>query len=271
MNATIERETFGEHTRRVMRWLSAPDTTTNFYSAKSKHHASTGSWFLEHTSFLEWQAGTRSFLWLHGLSGCGKTVLSSTIIEHLRSTQVGTVFPVLMFFFDFNDSSKQSVDSLVRSLVSQLYLSSELCRSELDSLYVKCGDGNSNPSIETLVGAFIGMVCSVGKVYLVVDALDECETLLDLLGWMKNVSTSTHGQLYMVATSRPERELETGIEAWVERENFINLQQALVNPDICDFVRATLHAADGGFQRWRSRPLVLNEIEVELTEKADGM
>jgi DNA replication protein DnaC len=58
-------------------------------------------------------------LWIYGIPGCGKTILSSAIIENLRAS-LGSQF-VLYFYFDFNNTAKQSLQNMIRSLISQLY------------------------------------------------------------------------------------------------------------------------------------------------------
>jgi hypothetical protein len=254
-----------------MQWLSSPDPSTNFNRAREKCHPGTGSWVFEHPAFLDWQEGNRKFLWLHGIPGCGKTILSSIIINHLRSNQIDATFPTLMFFFDFTDASKQSVASLVRSLTAQLYRLFQPCQDELNSLYSICGNGSSTASTDSLTETFLSMLHSASKVSIVIDALDECQTRQDLVRWIRDVCTSAPQKLYIIATSRRELQLESGIQSWASEDCFIPLEKASVDPDINHFVRARLHARDHGFQRWHSRPSVLQEIEASLTHKAAGM
>ncbi|KAF2644041.1 hypothetical protein P280DRAFT_496496 [Massarina eburnea CBS 473.64] len=59
----------------------------------------------------QWKEKRGSFMWLSGLSGCGKSVLSATIIEKLGEGL--TCSPLLCFDFDFNDDRKQSLNDLL--------------------------------------------------------------------------------------------------------------------------------------------------------------
>lgn len=43
--------------------------------AKQKRVGKTGQWFLGSDQFQSWLLEPNSFLWLHGIAGCGKTVL----------------------------------------------------------------------------------------------------------------------------------------------------------------------------------------------------
>src|SRR2546423_3629801 len=110
---------FEQRREKIERWLSPPDPSTNYNKALRQRQEGTGNWFLQSHAFAKWKTQRNSFLWLYGIPGCGKTILSSTIIEDLKRTLSRQ--PLLYFYFDFNDTDKQTLDSMVRSLMSQLY------------------------------------------------------------------------------------------------------------------------------------------------------
>lgn len=257
------------HFENVRKWLSPPDTSTNLNEARRKRQEGTGSWFLQSEQFKEWKSGANRYLWLHGIPGCGKTVLSATIIEHLKQ-QRDSSHVVLDFFFDFTDTDKQTHDKLVRSLVEQLYSRCENSRKELDKLFSRCEDGNKQPGFESLSSTFLQMVQCVGKVQIIIDALDECTTRPDLLQLLENLASSRHAGLQLILTSRKEESIEAGLRCWLHQDNLVPIQQAPVNHDIREYVRRRLQN-DKGFERWNSQPSVKDEIETELMKKADGM
>jgi predicted ATPase len=80
----VDEHMLDHRQQQVVSWLSAPDPSTNFNKAKKQRHAGTGTWFLKINSYKQWQENPCASLWLHGLAGCGKTVLSSTIIRDLQ-------------------------------------------------------------------------------------------------------------------------------------------------------------------------------------------
>lgn len=212
---------------------------------------------------------SRQHLWLYGIPGCGKTVLSSTIIEHLRQNRKDSSHIVLDFFFDFSDARKQSVDQLIRSLVAQLYSRHEHSRKELNILLSKCG-GRQQPTTESLFATLQGMMRSAKKVQIVIDALDECQTRKDLLSWLQKLASSGDRNIYLLATSQREQELESGLASRGSENSFIPIQQDPVDSDICACVHGVLRG-ENEFQRWRKQPKVLEEIETGLMKKAHGM
>ncbi|PGH31047.1 hypothetical protein GX50_06155, partial [[Emmonsia] crescens] len=253
----------------IFDWLKPSDPSTNLNEAQERRQEGTGLWFLQSEPFKEWKSGTRRYLWLHGIPGCGKTVLSATIIEHLNQ-QLDSSHVVLNFFFDFTDTNKQSLDKLLRSLVAQLYSGCEDSQKELDKLFSFCKDGQRQPTYESLFATFLQMVNYVEKIQIIIDALDECKTRRDLLLWMRNLTSSGHAGLHLLVTSRKEEDIESELKRWLHLEDIVSIQQDSVNDDIRAYVHERLRN-DCHFKRWQSEPSVQDEIETELMKKADGM
>ena len=63
---------------KILGWLSAPDPSINFNAALKRRHMDTGLWLLGNQQFRDWQAAPGSFLWLHGIPGCGSCLLPFT-------------------------------------------------------------------------------------------------------------------------------------------------------------------------------------------------
>ena len=259
----------GHKTRKLLRWLSASDPSKNLDTASKKRYAGTGSWLLENPFFMEWKVGSRKCLWLHGIPGCGKTVLCSTIIqEFCRSTDGSSL--LLSFFFDFNDSSKQTLDNLLRSLAAQMFMLSPPSREALEALFSECSEGVTQPTVDRLSQVVLTMLKMLNKPFIIVDALDECTTRKELISWLAAVYTDEHDQMSLLITSRKERGIQIEISRWLRQDNYISLQQSSVDSDIGRYIRGTLHE-NNEFGRWHFQPHVLEEIEHELTRKAEGM
>ncbi|KAE8156909.1 Pfs, NACHT and ankyrin domain protein [Aspergillus tamarii] len=254
---------------KIESWLSPPDPSTNFNEAQKRRQEGTGLWLFEIGPFKEWMSGTRQHLWLHGLSGCGKTILSATIIEHLNQ-QLDSSHIVLYFFFDFNDSNKQTLGNLLTSLTMQLYSKCKNSRVPLESLLLLCENGRQKPSHGALCDTFMQMVGQVKNLQIVIDALDECTTKEDLLLWMERVASSGHTGLQLLITSQKREDIEDELKRWIQEDNFLPIQQDAISRDIRLYICERLRN-DHHFRRWRSQPFIRNEIETELMDKANGM
>ena len=253
----------------IITWLSPSDPSTNYNKALQQRHSGTGQWFLSSREYSRWKKERNSFLWLHGIPGCGKTVLSSTIVKDLQVLESESRF-ILYFYFDFSDASKQSFEKAVRTLISQLYHKRDDTRSQLNSLYISHENGHRQPTIQLLCNAFENMMEQAGEVFIVLDALDECQTRSELLSWMKCLLDFHQMNVHLIVTSRPEQDIRAALEKWTHSRLIIPIQSELVADDIRSYINAAVKHHDD-LSRWRLRPNVQDEIEVALTKKADGM
>jgi Cdc6-like AAA superfamily ATPase len=206
-------------------------------------------------------------LWLHGIPGCGKSVLSSTIIRDLQQTSDGTECTLLYFYFNFNDSRKQTFDQLVRTVIFQLYQQHIGCRKVLDQLYGSCRDGGEQPQLKALETTLHSMIAETDGVSIVLDALDECQTRRELLPWLQSLNQES---VRVLVTSRKEGDIESSLMKWMSPTSVVSIQHTAVDNDIRAVVRSRL-VKDTDFERWRSSPEVRDRIEHELMAKADGM
>jgi nucleoside phosphorylase/Cdc6-like AAA superfamily ATPase len=267
-NTDVEILRMQENSRRIAEWLSAPDTTTNHHRALQQHFDDTGLWFIHGDAFKKWKSQPGSFLWLHGSPGCGKTVLTSTIIEHLMQ---GTTHQVLLYFyFDFRDTNQQSLDSVLRSLATQLYRARPEASRSLYHLWASHEEGSRQPSTESLHNALQSMLNMVGSVSIILDALDESTTRHELLAWLRTLVKSKTTNCRLLVTSRRDGEIASALQSWTRAQDRILIQANEVNKDIRAYVKDRVCNGDE-LGRWHSRPDVLEEVELVLMEKADGM
>lgn len=252
----------------LRRWLAPPNFSTNADSARVVRRKGTGSWIFDEPSFQLWRSGFRRHIWLYGLSGCGKTVLSTTIFDRLKEENVQCL---LQFYFDFRDPKKQTLDALLRGLLYQLHLSTNRKISGLDALFSECSDDYSQPAFEKLSSCFHDMLRSVESAVIVVDALDECVTRYPLIRWIRDlVSTSDLGHVKMLLTSRPEYEFEHELGIVLGPESCVPLSKTAINSDIRSYVEQRLDQ-DAGFQKWTTNPGIVKLVCDQMASKADGM
>ncbi|OLN86260.1 Ankyrin repeat domain-containing protein 50-like protein 2 [Colletotrichum chlorophyti] len=263
---TVDLMRSDSHVEKMKRWLSPPDTSTNSNKARESRHEGTGTWFLESAAFKEWKLGSRQHLWLHGLPGCGKTVLSATVLDHLAQQDE---FVTIDFFFDFSDAAKQKPDDMCRSLAFQLYTRRAETMKALDSLLASHDDGRTQPTTDTLAKCLQAMLRVSGKLCILLDALDECAQRAELLRWMESfTSNSTFAHIQLLATGRPEEEFVRGFRDWISEQNCIVLDKEAINADIQAYIGARLERKE--FSKWTSSS-VLQKIKEEVGGKADGM
>jgi hypothetical protein len=62
----------------VKKWLHPDgiDSEASFVASLRMKHPETGKWLFDLNDFASWESSTGRCIWLHGIAGCGKSVLS---------------------------------------------------------------------------------------------------------------------------------------------------------------------------------------------------
>ncbi|KAM0669974.1 hypothetical protein ACQRIU_000369 [Beauveria bassiana] len=175
VQASVQSLHTSSHLDKITNWISAPDPSTDLNKARQLHQPGTGQLLLLSEQYQLWKTARNSFLWLYGIPGCGKTVLSSTAITDLCDDEE-TSPNLVYFYFNFADVEKRSTEKAVRSLIDQLYRKCTPAQGLLNSFYAPYQKAGGEPSEDALQEILQAMMQECGEVWLVLDGLDECET-----------------------------------------------------------------------------------------------
>jgi hypothetical protein len=260
-----------ERLDKISSWLSAPDPSTNYYKAYKQRQAKTGVWLLQNARFAKWKERAASRLWLYGIPGCGKTILSSTVVEHLlQHCNDDARMVTAYFYFDFNDAQKQDPELMLRSLLSQLLQRSSTMPKGVDTLFSACNNGQRQPSSHALLEVIPQVMQQFTHVYIVLDALDECTQRPELMDTLETMARWHLHSVHLLMTSRKERDIESSLEGYIEEEDDVCLQRDVVDKDIQRYVTQRL-SDDKALAKWNKDAVVKQEIEASLTNGARGM
>ena len=256
---------------KIRRWLSAPDPSTNQHKAEKQRQANTGLWFTESKHFARWKMDAASRLWLYGIPGCGKTILSSTIVQNLLQHCSNVPSSVTAYFyFDFNNSQKQDPELMLRSLLCQLLQRSVRVPESLDALFSSCEDGQQQPSLHALLVVTKQMIRDFTHVYVILDALDECTQRPELMDLLETVAGWEVKSLHLLMTSRRDRDIESSLNIYVTQQDIVCLQSEVVDEDIQRYIRQRL-SDDKSLAKWNRDAGIRQEIETALKRGACGM
>ncbi|KAF2815263.1 FabD/lysophospholipase-like protein, partial [Mytilinidion resinicola] len=176
----------------------------------------TCQWFLEHSHFQNWyQNNTSSLLWVSADPGCGKSVLSKSLVENeLKSTDSRTI---CYFFFKDDDDKQKSVTHALCALLHQLFSQRKpLIKYAIPNYQ---SEGKRLPqSFQNLWTILIKAATDpqTGEVVCILDALDECEEsgrneLIKVLNRFEDDISYSRGKqskLRFLVTSRPYHDIE---------------------------------------------------------------
>ncbi|RCI10929.1 hypothetical protein L249_5166 [Ophiocordyceps polyrhachis-furcata BCC 54312] len=269
----------------LLDWLQAPDPSVLHHKLFKKRVAETGRWLLETEDFQQWIKGESSSLWLYGIAGCGKSVLSSVVIEEIKSRQgsQGGNIALAYHHFDFSNDASSRTETMLRSLVSQLSAWKGEPPAALEKgaenyhpyddaipfLHYKGREntrfGVGQPNTYDLVKILLGIGLEFGQVYLVLDALDECFDREELLRILPSILGGETGFRVFV-TSRHMADIAAVLSS--HAASSLEAVMEDVDRDIDTFVRDRL-TNHPKLSKWR--PQVRNEIQASLVSGAKGM
>lgn len=120
-----------ETRRKILRSFSQGTDPQRYLSAALRvRQMGTGLWICEDKQFQAWMnSDSSSKLFVTGIPGAGKTVLTATIIEEItkRVGQEEKGLAVAYYFCDYKDPATQNPRSILASLAGQLAAQDEQC------------------------------------------------------------------------------------------------------------------------------------------------
>ncbi|KAH8820079.1 hypothetical protein F5884DRAFT_865727 [Xylogone sp. PMI_703] len=260
----------------IRRWLypDSVDSDAAFTAALSVRHSGSGQWLLDSDAFKQWTGSDRDFLWLYGIAGSGKTILSATVVDHLLQTSKLKQSTVLYFFCDHRNPSGRNFQDLLYSVIKQLLDQDSECFSvarywrDRQTQAIKGQDAVAKPLSPSEYIGLVQQLCSRwSNVNLVVDAMDECNDLDNFMGGLTAL-TSNKSNIRLLLTSRHDMELKRVIEPIATHE--IPLSDHM-EVDIDSYLRTELKSRIALNKLKLKQRNLEDSIVDALKEKADGM
>lgn len=236
----------------------------------------TCEWILTREEYKRWLVGKKTrLLYLTGDPGIGKTTIAARLTEDLvekanQDDQITFVY----YFCDNKDQNRRTASTVLRGLLLQvLRRRPTLFRIVLPEYLQKrekCFD-----SFDGLHRIFYSMLndSSAGRVYILVDALDECEgnSRADLLRCFESIASRSQ----IIVTSRMTIDIEE-VEEKSQKglsdtrclslcSEFIHIDFAAINKDLSNFIEAKIEQLPARFSA-KTKDM----IRVALMDRAGG-
>ena len=182
----------------------------------SKRVNNTCNWFLQHPIYKQWRdQGKDSLLWVSADSGCGKSVLSRSLIDNEFCDMDS--YTVCYFFFKEDNENQKYAKNALCSILHQFFgEKSHLLKHSVPAFHQ---NGNTLPELfDRLWSIFTSIATDpeAGNIICVLDALDECKAsdradLVDKLNQLYQHTTengSGKSALKFLVTSRSYETIE---------------------------------------------------------------
>jgi len=259
-----------EARQRILHYFAVVDPHQNYKTVVSLRYPDTGFWLIEGETFRTWLRQHGSTIWLSGIPGAGKTVLSGLIIQRCLA-RAASDCAVAYFFCEYNNPQSQSTVNILGSLAAQLAVQHEDCFALLkkyyDFLQPTRALESARPEVKDLLKLLQDMAQCFDDVRLIVDGLDECgDDAEEASESLKMLATEHYDTISLALLSRDE----TPIRAHLGPPTCTHIEIAAQTKDIEHFVRAEVELRSKKTLRIKSPGLKDMIIEI-LVSKAQGM
>lgn len=239
-------------------WLQPHDPSFDYQREKEKRGENTCQWLLESRRFRSWKkASNNSFLWIYGIPGCGKTVLSTAVIRDLKETHESQTHALLYFFFAFGEKAKQTRDEMLRAFLFHLYRINEDVGKDMYQFFESIA--REQPGTRELVTLFWRVAEKFEHISIVLDGLDEVHEAghrTELLSWINKTVAVPRPHFHMVVTSRDEEDISSALRG---TGNVIHMDERMVTPDIEKHIDSEI--SKGELKKWEVIPEWQKEIK----------
>ncbi|KAL2870702.1 ankyrin repeat domain-containing protein [Aspergillus lucknowensis] len=165
-----------EEYNRILDWLSPNNYAAQQNDFLSQQQEGSGQWLLGASQFCDWVQQDKATLFCPGIPGAGKTIMVSMIIDHLEQ-RFGNLdsIGVAYLYCSFRLRPTQTFRDLLASLVRQLVQGHASVPECVKEAYAQSRNKKTQPAVNELLEFLQLFSAQLSRVFVVVDALDECE------------------------------------------------------------------------------------------------
>ncbi|KAM0461024.1 hypothetical protein ACHAO4_001823 [Trichoderma viride] len=248
----------------ILDWLTPIEYGPQHSDFFNRREPGTGQWFLACDEYQTWLNSKEHILFCPGIPGSGKTILTAIVVNDLTTRfRNDPTIGIAYIYFNFRQKDDQNIENMMASLLKQLARSQSFPKSVID-LYDRHKKRQTKPSADEIFEALQSVASMYSKVFIIVDALDECQPFNDcglkLLSYIFRLQTNNMTKFF--ATSRPILDIEKQFNTHPRREILATYED----------VRTYLEGHMSDLPRCISkRPDIQEKIKTEIASAVDGM
>ncbi|MCJ1426586.1 hypothetical protein MMC29_004489 [Sticta canariensis] len=247
----------------VLGWLSAAEDSQEEYlhTLAEKRQLETCDWILKDDQMFSWIENEMgdSILWMTGIPGAGKSILSSLIIENLRIRNDR----ITLYYFCGQSSAKDSCGIVLRTLANQLVRENRDLAPLIHQCYLQKGSTTSHPAMKKMLK---DVLSTVKPTRIVLDGVDECDYRVqkDVLSSLIELQKHAGENLKILVSSRETPEIKT-----VMPQKMHMRLDGKTNDALHLYIQQRVKLLKENFPDYD--PILFQRVEQRLREKADGM
>jgi Cdc6-like AAA superfamily ATPase len=256
-----------KQTQEALDWITPLHFERQQNDSINQRQEGTGLWLLQSDEFTQWLKQPQQTLFCPGIPGSGKTVMTSIVVEHLRTKfQDNPEVQIGHIFCSYQPTYQQTNLDVLLSLLRQLAVTNCALLPTVEEFHKRHSKSSTRPNADEVRVQLSKTALSYKKVFVVIDALDEyCsfdpEELKTLLSEI--FSLQKEAPINFFATSRFISEITECFSCCIVKEIRAQEEDILryVNKRILLLVRSTIS----------QYPDTQESVRCRLVKCADGM
>jgi hypothetical protein len=256
---------------KILSWIGGMDYGAMQSDMISSRCKGTGQWLLESPVFISWLNNSREkSLFCHGIPGAGKSIMASIIVEHLltkaipQQTLGNEMIGIAFIYCRYSEHARQQPVHLLSAILKQLlqHVPTAAPLEWIRKLYEKHIKSGTRLDFDEAIEAVRKILESFKRIFLVIDALDECQsdTLAKLLPQLRKLQDAS--DLRILATSRPHESIAD------EFKDDLKLQIEADSGDVGHYLNDRLSALPEVVQK---TPSLFSDVKRTVINAVDGM
>ncbi|KFY41936.1 hypothetical protein V494_02702 [Pseudogymnoascus sp. VKM F-4513 (FW-928)] len=192
----------------ILDWVSKLEHDQKHQTVRSPRVEGTGGWLLERREYNASHVEQELM------------VNRSTVIDDLRNLFLSYGFPVAFLYFDYQDQDRQTLLNLLSSILRQIVAVMPEIPKPVADAYEKSQRSGSYLLIHELEKMILETVETIPRVYIVIDALDECEESRcrrPFLQFISNLSKAHAVRLFVTSRQSSRYDLKQYIYQELDR------------------------------------------------------
>jgi hypothetical protein len=197
------------------------------------------------------------------IAGCGKTILSSSVIDTLKSAKVeGSDFAY--YYCDYAErislDPRVVLGTLARGLLQDY--ESKIPPNIIDEIAVSFRDGARTPEPEDVLQILSQIVDWCKNIICVIDGIDEVKEadFYHILGFLKLLVHRPGVSVKIFLTCREDKDVLSIVSPAPERCFRLHLSDSVVSHDICSYINQSVE------ERMSIRRLAIDPTNLELRD-----
>ncbi|KAJ7465134.1 ankyrin repeat-containing domain protein [Mycena latifolia] len=249
----------------IVEWFSPINFFPRQQTILANRQEGTRTWLANHPKFKQWGSGFGEKLWCYGIPGAGKTVLVSVIVEILQNQYANLEDITTAYIYcSHQETGIQTPSNLLASIWRQLNLNHPMT-IDITSLYEYHHRQGTRPPHEEILAILQSTIARYSKVFIIVDALDECPEDGHTRDILLNNLLQLGPHVNLMLTSRPHVDISATLG------DFEALEIRGTREDIQKFVDAQIFLSSRLKRHVTAREELLLEISDCVLDKANGM